>query len=134
MKTTDVPQYAVKAYMGLGKALYALDDAGNYTLVRSAGWEAEEIVLSQAVVECERLTEIARVRVANGESSPLEYHMYRNRMDVVVLAQSTRLFRWQVRRHLRPKPFAGLPTRTRKRYADALGLSLEELCTVPVDP
>ena len=134
MKAEDVPQYVAKAYMGLGKALYALDYDGNYALVRSAGWEAEEIALSQAIGECERLTQSARAREARGQSSPLEYHMYSKRMDVVVLAQSTGLFRWQVRRHLRPKPFARLSIRTRERYAYALGLSVDDLCTVPVDP
>jgi len=69
----------------------------------------------------------ARARVLSGESSPLEYHMYRARMDVELLSQTTGLWRWRVRRHLKPKAFARLPPALKRRYAEALGISVEAL-------
>jgi hypothetical protein len=120
--------------MGQGKALYALDDSGAYTMVRSAGWEAEEIVLNQAIEECERQARDAHARARRGETSPLEYHMFQRRMDVVVLAQSVGLFKWQVKRHLRPHTFASLSPRLRGRYAEALGLSVDALNSLPDVP
>jgi hypothetical protein len=36
-----------------------------------------------------------------------------------------------VRRHLRPQPFARLPLRLLRRYAEALGLGAEDLGRLP---
>ena len=131
MKQDEVPQFETKAMNGEGKALYALDAAGNYTVVRSAGWEAEDIVLEQAIAECERLAADAYARAKRGECGALEYHMYKNRMDVVVLAQSTGYFQWRVKRHLKAGAFAKLSASVRQRYSDALGISANQLDTLP---
>jgi hypothetical protein len=53
--------------------------------------------------------------------------MYRARMDLELLSQSTGLWRWRVRRHLRPAVFARLPLALRRRYAETLGVSVEAL-------
>lgn len=131
MREHEVPQDQAKAFEGQGKALYALDERGRYTLVRSSGWEAEEIVLDQALDEYQRCAAEALERARAGSSSPLEVHMYLCRMDVTLLAQSTGFFRWQVRRHLKPKHFARLSREKLARYADALGLAAEELVRLP---
>lgn len=131
MKQDEVPQFETKAMNGEGKALYALDANGQYTVVRSAGWEAEDIVLTQALEECERLASDAHARAQRGETSALEYHMFKRRMDVVILSQSTGYFQWRVRRHLRPGAFAKLSPSIRVRYADALGLTAAQLDQLP---
>jgi hypothetical protein len=131
MKDNDVPQFETKAMNGEGKALYAVDSSGNYTVVRSAGWEAEDIVLTQAIEECERLAKEAYTRAKRGESSPLEYYMYKQRMDVLVLSQSTGFFQWRVRRHLKPGAFEKLSADIRARYADVLGIPVEKLNVLP---
>ncbi len=48
-------------------------------------------------------------------------------MDVELLSQTTGLWRWRVRRHLKPKGFARLPPALKLRYAEALGISVEAL-------
>jgi hypothetical protein len=96
-------------------------------VVESRGWEVEEVVTRQALAELERHAQQARERVSAGRSSPLEYHMYRARMDVALLAQATGLWRWRVRRHFRPEIFARLPRALLQRYADAIGVTPEEL-------
>jgi hypothetical protein len=131
VKKDEVPQDRAKAFQGRKKALYAQDENGRYAIVPSSGWEAEEIVLDQAIAEFEAQAAEALARVRSGTASPLEYHMYRCRMDVVLLAQSTGFFRWQVRRHLRPGVFAGLAPAKLARYADALGMAVEQLGAVP---
>ena len=40
--------------MGHSKVLYALDEQGHYAPTPCSGWEAEEIVLDQAIAEFER--------------------------------------------------------------------------------
>lgn len=131
MKKVDVPQHNAKAFEGQSKALYAIDDNGEYGIVPSSGWEVEEIVLDQAIAEFEQLCRQAREKVQQGIASTLEYHMYRCRMDETVLAQSSGFFKWQVKRHLQPKHFSRLSDNKKQRYVEALGISLGELNTLP---
>lgn len=134
MRREDVPQDRAKAFQGRKKALYAQDENGKYAIVPSSGWEAEEIVLDQAIEEYERAAADAFARAKAGQTSPLEFHMCQRRMDVVLLAQSTGFFRWQVKRHLRPGAFAKLPDAKRARYAEALGLEPAALDQLPPSP
>jgi len=134
MRKDEVPQQPAKAYLGREKALYAVGEDGRYQIVPSKGWEAEEIVLDQAVDEFKRLAADAHARARAGSGSSLEYHMYARRMDAVLLADISGFWAWQVRRHLRPGAFAALPPAKRARYAEALGLPEDRLDTLPEEP
>ena len=127
MRERDVPQEGNATLGGHRKAVYAVADDGRVRLVASRGWEVEEIVTRQALDDLERRAREARARAVAGRASPLEYHMYRSRMDLPLLAQATGLWRWRIRRHFRQEVFARLPETLRRRYADALGLPLEAL-------
>jgi hypothetical protein len=134
MKRDEVPQHNAKAFMGHSKVLYAVDDRGHYVKAPCNGWDAEEIVLEQAIAEYEHQAKEAWQRARQGLASTLEYHMYRERMDLVLLAQSTGYFKWRVRRDLRPGAFAKLSPARRQRYADALGKTPEQLDVLPEQP
>ena len=127
MREREVPQEGNRTLAGHRKAVYAVGENGRLRLVPSRGWEVEEIVTRQAVEDLERRADEARSRVLAGESSPLEYHMYRARMDVELLSQTTGLWRWRVRRHLKPAVFQRLPLALKARYAEALGVAVEVL-------
>src|SRR3954469_7055887 len=127
MRERDVPQEGNATLAGHRKAVYAVGDDGRLRIVASRGWEVEETVTRQAVEDLERRARDARERARAGLASPLEYHMYRARMDVALLSQTTGLWRWRVRRHFRPQVFARLPLALKRRYADALGISVEAL-------
>ena len=127
MLESEVPQEGNATLGGHRKALYARGADGKLQIVRSAGWEVEEIVTRQAVEDLDRLAEDARQRVAAGLTSPLEYHMHKARMDVPLLAQTTGLWQWRIRRHFRPAIFARLSTTLLQRYAEAMGLSIDQL-------
>ncbi len=131
MRDDEVPQEGNATLGGQRKAVYARAADGRLHLVSSAGWEVEEIVTRQAVDEFQKLAEAARQRVLAGESSALEFHMYRMRMDLPLLAQATGLWQWRVRRHLRPAVFARLSAGLRCRYAEALGMAPEQLERLP---
>jgi hypothetical protein len=131
VKKDEVPQQNAKAFMGHSKLLYAVDEHGRYTPAPCNGWEAEEIVLDQAIAEYVRLAADAWTRAKAGEASALEYHMFKQRMDVVLLAQSTGFFKWRVRRDLRPGAFSRLPPARRERYGDALGMLPAQLDVLP---
>jgi hypothetical protein len=130
MNIDEVPQQESAAYGGHCKVIYARGADGRLGLVPSRGWEAEEIVTRQAVEAFEALAAAARERARAGQSSPLEYHMYRARMDLPMLARASGLWRWRVRRHFDPAAFGRLEPELRARYADALGITLAQLNTV----
>lgn len=127
MLDSEVPQEGNSTLGGHRKAIYARGTDGKLHIVQSAGWEVEEIVTKQAVDDLLRLTEEARQRVLAGLTSPLEYHMYRVRMDVPLLAQASGIWQWRIRRHFRPAIFAGLSASLLATYADAMGMTIEQL-------
>ena len=131
MEINEVPQDNNRMLGGYRKGMYARDASGRMVLVPSTGWEVEEIVTSDAVEQLNEQAAAARVRVEAGLSAPLEYWMYARRMDLTLLAQSTGLWRWRVRRHLRPAPFSKLSPSLLQRYADALGIGRDALIKLP---
>ncbi len=131
MKVEQVPQDANYTLGGHRKLVYARDAEGRMVQVETTGWEAEEIVTDQAIHRLQALAEEARARVAAGHSAPLEYWMYARRMDVELLSQTTGLWQWRIRRHLRPAVFARLSPKLLARYAEALGLPIETLSDLP---
>jgi len=130
MKKADVPQDKNIILDGVRKAVYALDEQGNYTMVPSDGWEAEEIVTTMAVDALKLQAKQAKERYLAGESSALEYHMYDKRMDLTLLSQTTGMAKWRIRRHLKPAVFAKLKPAMLARYAEALGMTAEGLKSV----
>ncbi|WP_428828130.1 hypothetical protein ACLIKD_09595 [Azonexus sp. IMCC34842] len=130
MLDSEVPQEGNATLGGHRKALYARGTDGKMHIVQSTGWEVEEIVTRQAVDDLNRLADDARQRVATGQTSALEYHMHKARMDVPLLAQVTGLWQWRIRRHFRPALFARLSPSLLARYADAMGLTVAQLTKV----
>ncbi len=132
MEKQEVPQDENRAYVGWFKrALYAIDERGQYGVAESTGWAAEEIVNDQAAQAYAQNASTAAQRVRAGLASPLEYHMYDRRMDLATLAQATGLWRFRVRRHLRPEVFARLKPILLERYAQALNLDPADLTRLP---
>ncbi len=134
MKTNEVPQEAVRTYAGNRKLLYAVDDTGQYTSVVSSGWQVEAQATEAAICEYDQLAEQAWQQAKDGLCSPLAYHMYVCRMDEPLLAQVTGLWRWRIRRHMQPHRFAKLSSALLQRYADALGISAQQLAQLPQAP
>lgn len=131
MQVDEVPQENIPIFHGGRKAVYATTRDGHYTVATTTGSQVEQTVTSQAIEEFLRLRDEARQRVEAGKTAPLEYHMYAQRMDLLTLAQSSGLFRWRIRRHLKPAVFAKLSPKLLQRYADALGLTIDALRRLP---
>lgn len=131
MELDAVPQEGNATLGGHRKAVYARDPQGRLVIAASAGWEAEEIVTTRAVDALRAQADDALQRARAGRTAPLEYWMYTRRMDLPMLAQTTGLWQWRVRRHLQPARFAGLSAPLLQRYADALGLPAATLRTLP---
>jgi hypothetical protein len=128
MKKQSVPQDDNKTYSGYGtKVVYAVNDAGGYTKVKSTGWEVEEVVLRDVVDDFKHQAETAKKRVAAGQTSPIEYYMHKKFLDLTGLALGMGLAKWRVRRHLKPSVFKKLPESMLQRYADLFDIDLKML-------
>lgn len=103
-----------------------LNDDTDFDAIPAEGIGLEQTDLDHA----QRLQEL-RQQVAEGLSAPLAYHMYSRHMDVSELAVQTGLFKWQVKRHLKPRVFARMSPTTKAVYCEALDLSVKELDELP---
>lgn len=131
MEKDLVPQDPSPTYEGQRKLLYAVDAQGNYTGVQSAGWEPETFATLTAVAELDRLRNEAWARASSGQTSALEFHMFDRRMELDTLAATTGIWKWRIRRHFDVKRFGGLSQSLLQRYADAMGITVEQLRAVP---
>jgi hypothetical protein len=131
MDIKHVPQDHISTYADNKKAVYATDEKGRYGVIASSGWDVEEAATKQALDELQRQADAAYAEVKEGKKSTLYYHMYAQRMDPVVLAQSVGMFQWRVKRHFKPAVFAKLPEKVLARYSEALGVTAEDLKKLP---
>jgi len=127
MDTTQVPQDNSHTYGGHRKLLYATDAKGEYVGVQSSGWDVETTATDSALDLLAQQQRDAWQQASSGIVSPLAYYMVYRRMDVALLAQTTGLFQWRIRRHFRPDVYRKLPQRILARYSDALGLDITTL-------
>lgn len=131
MEAKQVPQDPSPTYEGQRKLLYAVDAKGDYTGVQSAGWEPETFATLTAVAELDRLRNEAWARASSGQTSALEFHMFDRRMELDTLAATTGIWKWRIRRHFDVKRFGRLPPSVLQRYADAMGITVERLRSIP---
>jgi hypothetical protein len=131
MRSDQVPQDNSSSYAGHKKLLYAQTDAGDYVGVKSSGWEVETAATYAAVEEFAQLAQDALRAVKAGTHSPLYYHMYASRMDLLLLAQVSGLWRWRIKRHFQPKHFARLSGALLDRYAEVFDIPRAQLQTTP---
>lgn len=131
MKKSDVPQDKSNLESAKFRELcYAVDENGKYTTENSSGWSPKTIALDNAIQDIKERTQEAKVRALKGISSPIEYYMELNKMDVSILASYVGSFGWQVRRHFKPHVFKKLSFKKLQKYADAFDISVEELKTI----
>jgi len=131
MRAEDVPQETSELFQHERKTVYAVNANGEYVLVKTGGSEVDFGPTLDAGEWFAEQAQRARQRVEQGISSPLEFWMYQQRMDVPTLAQSTGLWQWRVRRHLRPDIFPRLSDALLQRHADALGVAVATLKQLP---
>jgi hypothetical protein len=127
MLESEVPQEKNKIFEGGRKAMYAVGGGGDYKIVPSDGWSAEEIATTSAVDEFNMLKNEALGRFKDKIASPIEFLMYKNRMDLPTLSSIVKMFEWRIKRHFRPVIFDELDDKMLSKYADAFDISLDEL-------
>lgn len=131
MRTDDVPQDPCSTYGGHKKLIYAQTETGEYTGVKSSGWEVEATATLDAVAQFEAWAAEARAEVEAGRKSPLYFHMYDCRMDFPLLCQLTGLWGWRVKRHFNPRHFSRLSDAVLARYATAMDRPVDVITRLP---
>jgi len=128
LKAKDVPQDDANMLQGkLREPIYSLDENGNYTTVKSVGWNPKNEVMKEAWDQVNEKVEHARNKVLSGEMSPLGYYIEKNIMDIGLVAKYMGIWRWTVKRHLKPNIFARLKEETLEKYAQVFNITKEQL-------
>lgn len=131
MKTKDVPQDDANMLQGkFREPVYSLDENGNYTTIRSVGWDPKNEVMQDAWDNVNDKIEEARQKVIAGKVSPIAYYIEKNIMDIKIVAGYMGFWRWKVKRHMKPAVFNRLSKDVLSRYADVFGISVEEMLDI----
>lgn len=131
MKVKDVPQdNGIIGDYG-GEISYATNEAGQYTLTDSLGWDVKNIVNDQAWDLIFQEISTIHYKVLNNQLSPLAYHMTKNQMDPGLLGKYVSIAQWRVKRHLKPSIFNRLSDSVLSAYADIFEIPINELKTIP---
>lgn len=130
MRAVDVPQDS-GLFGPWHEVTYAVDAQGRFVLTPSAGWEAANLANRQAWTVIHEQVEEARAAVRAGQLSPLAVWMALYQMDAALLGRYAGLWRWRVRRHLRPEVFARLDAAVLERYARVFRIPPAALRQVP---
>ncbi len=131
MKTKDVPQDDANMMQGkFREPVYSLDKDGNYTTVRSVGWDPKNAVMQEAWDNVNEKIEQTKKDVLAGKLSPIAYYIEKNIMDVGLVAQYMGMWKWTVKKHLKPRNFAKLNDDILQKYAKVFNISKEELVDI----
>ena len=133
MRKENVPQDNGMAGP-LREVVYAVGEDGTYEAVPSYGWAPKTVALCQAWELILQELIAIESRVAAGELSPLAWHMTRHQMQPPLLAKYVGINRWRIQRHMKAGPFRRLKPDILARYAEALGIAVEELQRIPETP
>ena len=127
MKKSDVPQDKSALENFTREVCYVKNEDGQYDTELSIGWEAKKVALDEAWKEIEERIHHAREQVKKGEASPILYFMEEKLMDFTVLSGYTGIWKFRIKRHLKPNEYKNLSDSVLKRYADAFDISVDEL-------
>lgn len=133
MKKDEVPQDPGSLLSG-GRLTYAQGEDGRFEGVRTSGWEAEIAVTQVARERENQRIQAAFEAASKGELSALGYHMAAQQVDELLLSAETGVWRWRIRRCLKPAVFAKASDRLLSKFAHTLGKELAELRALPAEP
>lgn len=126
MEKIKVPKEDNKTLDGIQKVMYTTSEKGEFQRV-NYGSSVEEFATSVAVQEYETLKKECLENISKGVSSPIEYFMYENRMDLPTLASIVGMFQFRVKRHLKMSVFKKLNNKMLNRYALAFEIPVDRL-------
>jgi len=126
MKKINIPQEENSTLDGHKKVMYAPNSSGKFQTF-NYGSNIEEYATKLAVKEYEELQQECLENIKNNISSPIEFYMYKNRMDIPTLASIVGFFQFRVKRHLKAKYFNTLNNKVLQKYADVFDITIDNL-------
>lgn len=133
MKTNDVPQDDANMLQGkFREPVYSLDKDGNFTTVKSVGWDPKNAVMQEAWDNVNEKIEKTRQEVLSGTLSPIAYYIEKNIMDIGLVAKYMGMWKWTVKKHLKPRNFDKLNDETLDKYAKVFSISKEEFIDISI--
>lgn len=127
MKKKDIPQDKSGLANFTKELYYTESESGEYTTGLSSGWEVKSEALNVAWDDIREKVNEARQKVEAGEASPILYFMELRLMDTGLLSSYTGFWKWQIKRHLKPKHFKKLSAKKLKKYSEAFDISVPDL-------
>lgn len=116
-----------KGKSDISKLVYATREDGSYTSVNSEGWEVENMATRQAWEAALDELKLIEAQVNAGLLSPIPYFMHKNLMELSVLARYVHKWKWQVKRHFKPRIFQSLDQKMLEQYSKVFNISVSEL-------
>ncbi|HEV8080516.1 MAG TPA: hypothetical protein VGP43_07385 [Chitinophagaceae bacterium] len=127
MKKEEVPQDLSSLGKITKEVCYATDASGKYITELSKGWDVKITALDAAWQDIESRITTAQQQVLNKKASPLLFFMEKELMDISILANYTGIWKWQIKRHLKPDVFKNLSDKKLQRYAKVFNVSVDDL-------
>jgi hypothetical protein len=134
MRKEDVPQDEGPE-SELRRLMWAVDEDGRFVTIQSVGWDPSNTGFNKYWEYLGRLIHQARHDVERGEKSPIWYWMNLNILNESMLADYMGIWKWRIKRHMRPAVFSKLHPSMLERYAAIFRISIAELQQLPdADP
>jgi len=106
-----------------GKQLYRYFDGNEWV----EKWEKNDVATRMLMEDHLEKIEPIRNKVLAEELSPLGYHIEAKLFSISLLSSYTGISKRHIRKHLKPEYFNQLDGETLNNYANAFGISIDEL-------
>ena len=126
MKKKNIPQDDTHLTTFTREVVYAQNEEGKYEKSLSKGWNVKNQALENAWDSINEEVKKAEEKVLNNKKSPIYYFMHAKIMNIKILSSYTGIWKWQVKRHLKPKIFMKLKKSTLLKYADVFDITLDD--------
>jgi len=127
MKKDEIPQDPSVLDKFTKEVCYAVDESGTYVTQLSRGWEVKASALGITWEDIEKKVAALKVKVLNGEVSPIPYYIELRVMDLSIVSAYTGFWQWTIKRHFKPSVFNKLSENKLKKYAELFEVSVSEL-------
>lgn len=127
MKKEELPQDKSALSEFTDELCYVKNNDGSYETALSKGWNVKKEALDHAWDEIAERIKAAKKEVKEGRKSPIFYFMEKHLMDIKILSAYVKLWKFRVKRHMKPKVFNKLSPELIERYAAVFEISSEEL-------
>lgn len=111
----------------LSKILFVTKEDGSYTTVGSEGWDVEGEATQKAWSAIENILKETKLAIQRGELSPIAYYKEKCLFGMGTLANYMGLWKWQVKRHMKPKGFQKMSQKTLEKYAVVFNIQIDDL-------